>query len=165
MQTLSAVGAHRQRGWLSIRCSLGLTRLSTKNNGASLSQHTDHHDSNTSLAALRLTKYSFSSKAKSWDSRQSQAWENSRRLCQWPTATSRFEMQIFAQGSISAPSKQNISCSIQRSSSRPHQCPHNEPTGIIPDCLSGTSFGPKNGNRLPLWRTPAIRSPGVRNTV
>lgn len=126
--------------------------------GQAYPRHTDHQDSRTLLAVLAFTRCSSSSKAKSWDSRQSQApWGNSRRLCQWPTATSRFEGQIFTQGSIAAPSKQNISCSKQRSSSGPHQCPHDVPTGMIPDCLSGTSFGSKNGKRLPLWRNPAIR--------
>lgn len=40
--------------------------------GQAYPRHTDHRDSNTSLAVLTFTKCSFSSKAKSWDSRQSQ---------------------------------------------------------------------------------------------
>lgn len=85
---VSAVGTHCQRERLSIRPSFGLTRLIAGNNGASL--FPVHNGSNTSIAVLTYTKCSFSSKAKSWDSQPSQAaWGNSRRLCQWPTATSR----------------------------------------------------------------------------
>lgn len=145
MHMLSAVGTTLSADGYRCDPLSGLLGEPQEIMGQAYPRHTDHHRSSTSLAVQTFTKCSFSSKAKSWDARQSQDDGETvdGSLCQWPTATSRLEMQIFTQGSISAPSKQNVSCSIQRSSSRPHQCPHKCPPASSRAACQAQALGPR----------------------